>query len=186
MMEIQTANSHEARKNGASPDGSATSKDNTPPSDSPSPGNTAPSRDGPHEDGTDVEYEDGMTGQFAEVMVRQAVLARDCVKPFAILDNACGEGVVAAKLYELLDAFALENMQIFCGDIDEEHIKSVQKRIKVQSWKNTTATVLDAQVCLILKNFTLNKMSPSKKRKTDSNHEDRIHIHQPIITPTFL
>ena len=87
-----------------------------------------------------------VTGAFARVLVEKAGLLEPSPEPTAILDNACGTGVVAAALFELLDRSTKDRMELTCGDFSDSMIKSMNERIEASGWEKVTAKNVDAQV----------------------------------------
>ncbi|KAF2089487.1 S-adenosyl-L-methionine-dependent methyltransferase [Saccharata proteae CBS 121410] len=91
---------------------------------------------------------ESLMGPFATALVRQAGLYQEESNKhaeLAILDNACGTGVVSAVLQENLPVAVKGRLQLTCGDISEPMIKFVKERIDADKWKNAEAKIVDAQ-----------------------------------------
>ncbi|KAL8935458.1 MAG: hypothetical protein Q9216_005414 [Gyalolechia sp. 2 TL-2023] len=87
-----------------------------------------------------------ITGPFAKTMIQQAGLLEPTThSQLTILDNACGTGVVAAALHDLLDSSTRKRMKLTCGDFAKPMLEVVKKRIEEKGWMNTEARQVDAQ-----------------------------------------
>lgn len=64
-----------------------------------------------------------------------------------ILDNACGAGVVTARLMEG-GGPSNKDLSVVCGDLDQTMVDMVAQRIKENGWQ-AKAERLDAQVLRI-------------------------------------
>ena len=71
------------------------------------------------------------------------------VKPFTLLDNGCGFGVVAPLLQRSVDPDVLSRSKIVSADYSEKLVEFVRRRIEREGWVSTEAKVLDAQVSSI-------------------------------------
>ncbi|KAK0620148.1 S-adenosyl-L-methionine-dependent methyltransferase [Immersiella caudata] len=78
-------------------------------------------------------------------MLNQIGLNEDTSKPFKLLDNGCGAGVVASELQRRIKPEVLQQSSILCGDFSQQVIGFVQKRINEERWTNTEASTVDAQ-----------------------------------------
>ncbi len=65
--------------------------------------------------------------------------------PFTLFDSACGSGLTAALLNQTVDPEVLKKSSILCGDVSDEMISLVKKRIDDEGWVSTKAEVRDAQ-----------------------------------------
>ncbi|KAJ9284827.1 hypothetical protein DTO021C3_7573 [Paecilomyces variotii] len=90
-------------------------------------------------------FAEGITGPYAKHLVEQSGIQSIKERPLIILDNACGTGVVADNLHELLDEEAKNNMQLTCADVSEVMLEITKRRIQEEGWKNTETKVVDAQ-----------------------------------------
>lgn len=87
-----------------------------------------------------------ITGPFAKTLIQQAgLLDANDVSQLTILDNACGTGVVAAAIHDLLDSSTKKRMKLTCGDFSEPMLQAVKERIEENGWNNTEARMVDAQ-----------------------------------------
>ncbi|KAL8718232.1 MAG: hypothetical protein Q9225_004604 [Loekoesia sp. 1 TL-2023] len=86
-----------------------------------------------------------ITGAFAKTLIKNAGLLSPDQDHLTILDNACGTGVVAAALHDMLDQTTKDRMELTCGDFSEQMIKLVRARIEENGWRNTKAKLVDAQ-----------------------------------------
>lgn len=88
-----------------------------------------------------------ITGPFAKALIQQAgLLDPSTHSQLIILDNACGTGVVAAAVHDLLDSSTKKRMKLTCGDFAEPMLQAVKERIEENGWVNTEARLVDAQV----------------------------------------
>jgi hypothetical protein len=65
----------------------------------------------------------------------------------AVVDLACGGGVVVQELQALLPREVLQKSSFLASDNSAALVELVNKRIVAEGWVNTKASVLDAQVC---------------------------------------
>ncbi|KAL8688019.1 MAG: hypothetical protein Q9218_005962 [Villophora microphyllina] len=86
-----------------------------------------------------------ITGAFARTLIEKAGLLSPSAEPLSILDNACGTGVVANALHELLDQSTKDKMDLTCGDFAEPMLKTLRERIQENGWERTEARLVDAQ-----------------------------------------
>ncbi|KAK3307398.1 S-adenosyl-L-methionine-dependent methyltransferase [Chaetomium strumarium] len=82
---------------------------------------------------------------LAIVMLNQMGLGNDTNAPFKLLENACGVGVVAPVLQQIIKPEVLRKSSILCGDFSDQAIELVKNRITREVWLNTEATTVDAQ-----------------------------------------
>lgn len=83
---------------------------------------------------------------LATRMLSQMGFDNETLTPFKILENACGVGVVAPILQQIIKPGILQQSSIVCGDFSEEVVGLAKKRIESEGWVNTEATKVDAQV----------------------------------------
>lgn len=88
-----------------------------------------------------------ITGAFARTLIEKAGLLEPEQESLAILDNACGTGVVTNALHTLLSQEMKERMDLVCGDFSEPMLDTLSKRIADNGWERTKARMVDAQVC---------------------------------------
>ena len=89
-----------------------------------------------------------VTGPPAAEMLRKSGLqGATQSKPFEILDNACGGGIVTAEVIKLANNHSsdMHIKRIVAADIDDKMISYVQQRIKTSNWTNVEATKGDQQ-----------------------------------------
>lgn len=79
-------------------------------------------------------------------MLGQIGLDENTTKPFRLVDNGCGSGVVAANLQRLIRPDVMKESSVLCGDFPETMVELVKERIESEGWVNTTAERIDAQV----------------------------------------
>ncbi|KAL8829680.1 MAG: hypothetical protein Q9170_006067 [Blastenia crenularia] len=84
------------------------------------------------------------TGPFARTMIEKSGLLTSTEDHLTILDNACGTGVVAAALHEVLGSEVKEKMELTCGDFSEPMLEAVRERMGKEGWVNTEARMVDA------------------------------------------
>ncbi|KXJ88304.1 S-adenosyl-L-methionine-dependent methyltransferase [Microdochium bolleyi] len=66
-------------------------------------------------------------------------------EPFALLDNACGPGLIAGVLQEDLPRELLSRSRILCADINGNFVDILKQRAEAEHWVGVEAAVLDAQ-----------------------------------------
>lgn len=79
-------------------------------------------------------------------LVNQMGLDGETNKPFRMFENACGAGVVAPVLQQLIRPDVLQQSSILCGDFSEPAVALAKKRIENEGWVNTEARQIDSQV----------------------------------------
>ncbi len=79
-------------------------------------------------------------------MLVQMGLGEDTTTPFKLLENACGAGVVAPLLQQIIKPDVLKQSSILCGDFSDQAVELAKKRIETGGWVNTKAATVDAQV----------------------------------------
>jgi len=89
-----------------------------------------------------------ITGEFASMLLKQAGLDKPSSKePVVLVDNACGTGIVAQCLHNMLGPNAQDKLDLTCTDFSGAMIDATQSRIKENGWTSVKAVVADAQVC---------------------------------------
>lgn len=92
-----------------------------------------------------LELTDAVCAPLAAKMLQQTGF--DAVKkPFKLLDNAAGLGVVAAEVQKTINKDVLAQSRIISADFSEPTVEVVKSRIEREGWANTEARVVDAQV----------------------------------------
>ncbi len=84
------------------------------------------------------------TGVPARAMLEQCGLLPSPPPDAVILDNACGAGIVTARLFESAGSDR-HDLNVVCGDLDQTMVELSEQRIKANNWKNAQAKRLDAQ-----------------------------------------
>jgi hypothetical protein len=79
-------------------------------------------------------------------LVSQMGLGNETATPVRVFENACGVGVVAPILQQLLKPDVLGQSRIVCGDFSEQAVGLVKGRVEREGWVNTNAETVDAQV----------------------------------------
>ena len=79
-------------------------------------------------------------------MLVQMGLGEHTNAPFKLLENACGAGVVAPLLQQIIKPGILRQSSILCGDFSDQAVDLAKKRIEAEGWVSTKATKVDAQV----------------------------------------
>ena len=84
---------------------------------------------------------------FAVELLEQMGLGRETTEPFKLFDNACGPGVVAAQVVNLVKPEVMRQSSILCGDFSEPMISIALKTIEKEGWGAfVKARRVDAQV----------------------------------------
>jgi ubiquinone/menaquinone biosynthesis C-methylase UbiE len=83
------------------------------------------------------------TGVPARAMLEQCGLLPNPPATAVILDNACGTGIVTARLFESAGSDR-RDLTVVCGDLDQTMVDLSEQRIKANGW-NAVAKCLDAQ-----------------------------------------
>lgn len=92
-----------------------------------------------------LELTDTVCAPLVAKMLKQAGFY-PTKKPFKLLDNAAGLGVVAAVVQKTVDKDVLAQSRIISADFSESIVEFVKGRIEKEGWVNTEARVVDAQV----------------------------------------
>lgn len=83
---------------------------------------------------------------LAMKLLSQMGLGNDTDKPFQLFENACGPGVVAPALQQLIRPDVLKQSSILCGDFSEPLVTIAKNRKENEGWLNTEVRKIDAQV----------------------------------------
>ncbi|KAF7169580.1 hypothetical protein CNMCM5623_002222 [Aspergillus felis] len=86
-----------------------------------------------------------ITRYYAQDLVDLSGLPKTTQRPLAVLDLACGTGVIADALHATLASESQENWKLTCGDISAALASHVKRKISGHRWLNTSARVMDAQ-----------------------------------------
>ncbi|PYI17704.1 UbiE/COQ5 family methyltransferase [Aspergillus violaceofuscus CBS 115571] len=88
-----------------------------------------------------------LTGPFATSVIEHARIAERARSgpPRAILDTACGLGIVSSTLNRTLDDESKRRWSLTCGDLSETMIEATRQRIEREKWPNADAKVVNAQ-----------------------------------------
>ncbi|KAI1613457.1 S-adenosyl-L-methionine-dependent methyltransferase [Exophiala viscosa] len=86
-----------------------------------------------------------LTGSYAKLLLEKVNLGKvpDDQK-LAVLDEACGTGIVSVHLMETLDGKARENLELTSADYADPMVDFMTKRIEASGWKNAQAIKADA------------------------------------------
>ena len=98
-------------------------------------------------------------------MLVQMGLGEDTTAPFKLLENACGAGVVAPLLQQIIKPGILRQSSILCGDFSDQAVDLAKKRIEGEGWVSTKATKVDAQVRPASGSVGLDSLSCSHPRQ---------------------
>lgn len=84
------------------------------------------------------------TGPFAELMIRQSGLPSNPLDRLVVLDNACGTGVVATKLFEgnLLDDATRAKLAVTCADFSQAMVDATREKAVKNGWPSATDIVV--------------------------------------------
>ncbi|RAH68129.1 class I SAM-dependent methyltransferase [Aspergillus aculeatinus CBS 121060] len=87
-----------------------------------------------------------ITRYFTQDLITLSGILDSAQRPLKVLDLACGTGVVAEKLHEVLAEQRAGSWKLLCGDISTELTGHVKRKIVEEGWSaNTSARVMDAQ-----------------------------------------
>lgn len=86
-----------------------------------------------------------ITRYYTQDLIKLSGLSESSLRPLAILDLACGTGVVSDALHDMLDSQPEQSWELTCGDISAELTGHVKHKILERGWSNSTAKVVDAQ-----------------------------------------
>lgn len=90
-----------------------------------------------------------VSGPLALAMVAQMGLTEHTTTPFTLLENACGVGVVAPILQQIVKPELLGESKIVCGDFSEQVVGLAKQRLEREKWVNTEVKQVDAQVSVL-------------------------------------
>ncbi|KAL8778936.1 MAG: hypothetical protein Q9213_007171, partial [Squamulea squamosa] len=86
-----------------------------------------------------------VTAPFGRALIEKAGLLDPDIDNLTILDNACGTGVVAAALHEMVPAETRGRMKLTLGDFSERMLAVAKERCEREGWVDTEARIVDAQ-----------------------------------------
>ena len=72
---------------------------------------------------------------------------KDARGPIKVLDNGCGDGIIAQLVWDSLDDALKANLELVCGDLSPVMVKFASERIEAGGWSSAKALVIDMQVC---------------------------------------
>lgn len=87
-----------------------------------------------------------ISAPLAKKLLSQMGLAEDASNPIELFENACGVGVVAPLVQEMVKPTILKQSKILCGDTAEPMLELAKKRLQSEGWVNTEVKIVDAQV----------------------------------------
>lgn len=88
----------------------------------------------------------GIMKLIARPLVAQMGITHKTTTPVALLDNACGSGVVTQEVQAVLPDEILQSSSFTCADNSAPLVDLVEKRAAGEKWVNVEAKVLDAMV----------------------------------------
>lgn len=83
---------------------------------------------------------------LARPLIQQMGISETTAEPIALLDSACGGGVITQEVQAILPRDVLEKSTFVAADKSEMLANLVKGRIVDEGWVNTEAKVLDAIV----------------------------------------
>jgi SAM-dependent methyltransferase len=86
----------------------------------------------------------------AKLMLDRVGLSSETSKPFQLLDQGCGTGLVAALVQDCVDKDVLVKSRMLCADISEQMVEVVKGRNKNLGWISVEEVFADAMVGSIL------------------------------------
>ncbi|KAL8734035.1 MAG: hypothetical protein Q9166_001796 [cf. Caloplaca sp. 2 TL-2023] len=86
-----------------------------------------------------------ITGPFARTLIEKAGLLEPGLNNLTVLDNACGTGVVASALNEMMDAKTKGRMKLTLGDLSEPMLKVAKGRSEREGWGHTDARIVNME-----------------------------------------
>ncbi|VUC20503.1 unnamed protein product [Clonostachys rosea] len=81
---------------------------------------------------------------IATPLLEQMGLGEGTAQPFALLDGACGSGVVTQEVQRMVPRAVLEGSSIVASDSSEALVDLMRTRVEAEGWVNTEVNVLDA------------------------------------------
>jgi 2-polyprenyl-3-methyl-5-hydroxy-6-metoxy-1,4-benzoquinol methylase len=88
-----------------------------------------------------------VTGKFAQRLIDLSGISTANPADIKVLDNACGSGIVTARLLDGLGEKG-KGLKVVCGDLQQGMVDYVQERAQEQGWAGVEVQVVDAQVSL--------------------------------------
>lgn len=70
---------------------------------------------------------------------------KDARGPIKVLDNGCGDGIVAQLVWDGLNDALKTNLELVCGDLSPVMVKFASERIEAGGWYSAKALVIDMQ-----------------------------------------
>ena len=92
------------------------------------------------------------TGHFAGELINRSSFKDDLARldKVAVLDNACGTGIVSSKVMAMVDEKIASKVELVCADNADAMVNMITSRIENSGWQNATAVKADAQVWSLL------------------------------------
>ncbi|KAL2164870.1 hypothetical protein VTH06DRAFT_166 [Thermothelomyces fergusii] len=86
-----------------------------------------------------------VSAPLAARLLKQMGLGEHTRTPFKLFENACGVGVVAPLLQQLIKPDVLKSSSLLCGDFSEQLVEVARQRSESEGWVNTEAKKVDGQ-----------------------------------------
>ncbi|AEO60937.1 methyltransferase-like protein [Thermothelomyces thermophilus ATCC 42464] len=86
-----------------------------------------------------------VSAPLAARLLKQMGLGEHTSTPFKLFENACGVGVVAPLLQQLIKPDVLKSSSILCGDFSEQVVEVARQRNESEGWVNTEVRKIDGQ-----------------------------------------
>ncbi|KAL7800206.1 S-adenosyl-L-methionine-dependent methyltransferase [Trichoderma ceciliae] len=91
-----------------------------------------------------TQLSQGVMRLITEPLVAHMGFRGEVAKPIALLDNACGAGVVTQEVQAALSDEILQSSSFTCADSSAAMVDLVKNRIVSEQWVNAEAKILDA------------------------------------------
>lgn len=88
----------------------------------------------------------GILSHMASPLIAQMGISKATSTPIALLDSACGSGVVTQEVHKVLAREILDRSSILCADVTPAMTEIVKWRVENEPWVNTETRTLDAMV----------------------------------------
>lgn len=102
-----------------------------------------------HEAGFLIASQGAMRPLISPLLSQLGLTEEAATEPFALLDAACGTGVLTQEVQARVPRDVLGRSSVLCADLSGEMVGIVERRVEGEGWVNVRTAVLDAKVCWV-------------------------------------
>lgn len=116
----------------------------------------------------------GMLKHMVAPLISQMGLNKETAEPVALLDNACGSGVLTQEVQAALEQDVLQKSSFTCADVAPNMVDLVKWRVENEGWINTEVKNLDAMVYSLPPSLVLpHVLTPARRTRSSQPNLSR-------------